>query len=139
MLSRKAAGCHPTFGTIYFWALLVVAGSATVLSIFRWSEDYYFAILGVTAYAAAFSVDRSRQRWPYWARLHMSGMGMSYIVLLTAFYVDNGKSLPFWKDLLDLPLVHPWRRRTARSRLRTLAASIGARWGHESVRPALIC
>ena len=26
-------------------------------------------------------------------------MGLSYIVLLTAFYVDNGKSLPFWKEL----------------------------------------
>jgi len=26
-------------------------------------------------------------------------MGLSYIVLLTAFYVDNGKSLPLWKEL----------------------------------------
>jgi len=26
-------------------------------------------------------------------------MGVSYIVLLTAFYVDNGKSLPLWKEL----------------------------------------
>jgi hypothetical protein len=24
--------------------------------------------------------------------------GPSYILLLTAFYVDNGKSLPLWKD-----------------------------------------
>jgi len=24
---------------------------------------------------------------------------LSYIVLLTAFYVDNGKSLPLWRDL----------------------------------------
>ena len=30
-------------------------------------------------------------------------MGLSYILLLTAFYVDNGKSLPLWKDLLPLP------------------------------------
>jgi hypothetical protein len=28
----------------------------------------------------------------------VTGMGLSYIVLLTAFYVDNGKSLPVWKD-----------------------------------------
>jgi hypothetical protein len=26
-------------------------------------------------------------------------MGASYILLLTAFYVDNGKNLPAWKDL----------------------------------------
>jgi hypothetical protein len=29
----------------------------------------------------------------------MAGMGLSYIVLLTAFYVDNGKSLPLWREL----------------------------------------
>jgi hypothetical protein len=26
-------------------------------------------------------------------------MGVSYIIVLTAFYVDNGKSLPLWRDL----------------------------------------
>jgi hypothetical protein len=26
-------------------------------------------------------------------------MGLSYILLLTVFYVDNGKSLPLWKEL----------------------------------------
>jgi hypothetical protein len=28
-----------------------------------------------------------------------SGMGLSYILLLTAFYVDNGKNLPLWNKL----------------------------------------
>ena len=31
--------------------------------------------------------------------LHIVGMGVSYIAMLTAFYVDNGKSLPIWRDL----------------------------------------
>jgi len=26
-------------------------------------------------------------------------MGLSYILMLTAFYVDNGKHLPLWKEL----------------------------------------
>ena len=26
-------------------------------------------------------------------------MGLSYILMLTAFYVDNGKNLPVWRDL----------------------------------------
>jgi hypothetical protein len=32
-------------------------------------------------------------------RLHISGMSLSYVVMLIAFYVDNGKQLPIWKDL----------------------------------------
>ena len=38
-------------------------------------------------------------RWRHWARLHISGMGASYVLLLIAFYVDNGKNLPLWKEL----------------------------------------
>jgi hypothetical protein len=26
-------------------------------------------------------------------------MGLSYVLMLIAFYVDNGKQLPIWKDL----------------------------------------
>ena len=26
-------------------------------------------------------------------------MGLSYVLMLVAFYVDNGKQLPLWKDL----------------------------------------
>ena len=40
-----------------------------------------------------------RQRWRNWIRLHIIGMGLSYILMLTAFYVDNGKNLPLWKEL----------------------------------------
>jgi hypothetical protein len=36
------------------------------------------------------------QQWP---RLHLTGMGASYILMLTAFYVDNGKNLPLWREL----------------------------------------
>ena len=32
-------------------------------------------------------------------------MGLSYILLLTAFYVDNGHSLPLWRDL---PTIAYW-------------------------------
>jgi len=40
-----------------------------------------------------------RQRWPQWKRLHIAGMGLSYVLMLIAFYVDNGKQLPLWRDL----------------------------------------
>ena len=29
-------------------------------------------------------------------------MGASYIFMLTAFYVDNGKNLPVWKELPEI-------------------------------------
>ena len=32
-------------------------------------------------------------------------MGVSYVAMFTAFYVDNGKSLPLWKEL---PTVVYW-------------------------------
>jgi hypothetical protein len=32
----------------------------------------------------------------------MTGMGTSYILMLTAFYVDNGPNLPLWRELPPL-------------------------------------
>jgi hypothetical protein len=29
-------------------------------------------------------------------------MGSSYVLMLTAFYVDNGRTLPLWKELPEL-------------------------------------
>jgi peptidoglycan/LPS O-acetylase OafA/YrhL len=100
MSSPKRSGRHPTFGTIYFWCLAALFVTATGLSIVRWAEDYHLLFLGALSFAVAV-VGRTarRRRWPGWVRVHISGMGMSYILLLTAFYVDNGKSLPLWKDL----------------------------------------
>jgi hypothetical protein len=31
--------------------------------------------------------------------IHMTGMGASYVLLITAFYVDNGPNLPLWREL----------------------------------------
>jgi uncharacterized membrane protein len=100
MLSPKRPGRHPTFGSIYYWSLVAVFVSASALAAMRWAENYHLLILGVLAFVTAWLGRAARQRlWQGWARLHIAGMGTSYIVLLTAFYVDNGKSLPVWKDL----------------------------------------
>ena len=100
MLSQKRSGRHPTFGAFYYWSLSVVFATASALSAMRWAEDYYLFILGSLSFAAASLGRTARQRrWRNWVRLHISGMGLSYILLLTAFYVDNGKNLPIWKEL----------------------------------------
>ncbi len=100
MLSPKRRGRHPAFGTIYYWSLSVVFATASALSALRWAEDYYLFILGALAFAAAtFGRTAHRRRWHHWVRLHITSMGLSYIVLISAFYVDNGKNLPIWREL----------------------------------------
>jgi uncharacterized membrane protein len=103
MLSTKGRGRHSTFGTIYYWCLAIVVATATGLSAMRWGENYHLFMLGSFALIAA-TVARTalRHRWNNGVRLHITGMGLSYILMLTAFYVDNGKNLPLWKELPEL-------------------------------------
>jgi hypothetical protein len=100
MLSQKRAGRHPRYGTIYFWCLAGVFLTAASLAAVRWAQNYHLFILGALSFAAAYLGRQARRRrWRYWVRRHITGMGSSYVFLLIAFYVDNGKSLPLWKEL----------------------------------------
>jgi hypothetical protein len=100
MLSAKGPGRHPNFGTIYYRCLAVIFVTATALSVARWSEDYHLFILGTLSFLAAYFGRAARQRrWRKWPWFHVWGMGASYILLLTAFYVDNGRNLPLWREL----------------------------------------
>ena len=100
MLSRKQPGRHPMAGSVYCWALACASATMTVLAISRWREDYHLFALGVLSFAAATIGRRARRRrWPGWARVHLTGMGASYILLITAFNVDNGPNLPLWREL----------------------------------------
>jgi hypothetical protein len=100
MLSQKRRGRHSRFGSVYFWCLAAVFATASALALVRWAEDYPLFILGTLSFAAAFfGREALRRRWQNWARLHVVGMGISYVLLLTAFYVDNGKNLPLWREL----------------------------------------
>jgi hypothetical protein len=108
---------------------MVVTATATGLSVVRWADNYHLFFLGMLSLIAA-TIARTalRQHWRNWVRLHIAGMGLSYILMLTAFYIDNGKHLPLWKELpqiafwllptaLGLPLLvhtllkHPLARR----------------------------
>jgi hypothetical protein len=100
MLSEKRRGRHSKLGKLYYWLLSGLFVSATVLSIMRWAENYHLFILGALSFAcASFGRTAIRRRWRHWARLHITGMGSSYVVMLIAFYVHNGKQLPVWKEL----------------------------------------
>jgi uncharacterized membrane protein len=78
LLRRKQPGRHPQAGSVYYWALACVFATMTVLAISRWAEDYHLFALGALSFAAA-TVGRMarRRRWPSWARVHLTGMGIS--------------------------------------------------------------
>ena len=100
ILSEKRRGRHSNFGTIYFWCLLALFVSSSCLSLMRWAENYHLFILGAMSFACGWIGRTSlRRRWSHWVRVHIAGMGLSYVLMLVAFYVDNGKQLPLWKDL----------------------------------------
>jgi uncharacterized membrane protein len=100
MLSKKRRGRHSSFGKTYFWCLFALFASATFLSVMRWAENYHLFILGALSFTSAWLGRAAlRQGRRHWARLHITGMGLSYVLMLVAFYVDNGRQLPLWKDL----------------------------------------
>lgn len=105
MLAPKRSGRHPSAGTVYYWSLVVVFLSMAALSILRWPANTHLFVLGVLSFSAGV-VGRMAQRRlvPVRLRIHVAGMGLSYILLLTAFYVDNGPHLPIWRSLP--PLAH---------------------------------
>ena len=106
MLSPKRAGRHPQFGRIYFTALAVVAASAAGLAALRWPGDAFLLVLGAAAFGfASLGLLARRRRWRGWTTPHVVGMGLSYIVMQTAFWVDNGPTLPLWNRL---PVVVFW-------------------------------
>ena len=103
MLATKAPGSHPRAGSVYYWSLALVTLTMAALAALRWAEDQALFALGVLSMAAA-SLARSaiRRRWRRYRSIHIVGMGSSYVILLTAFYVDNGRSLPIWRELPTL-------------------------------------
>ena len=100
MLAPKRRGRHPTAGSVYYWSLVVVFLTMTALSIIRFPANNHLFVLGALSFGSAWAGRRARRRLgPHWAPVHATGMALSYILLLTAFYVDNGPNLPLWRSL----------------------------------------
>ena len=95
-LSRKGSRRHIIAGRIYGAAIWVVFTTALLLTALRWPHDLHLAAIGAVSFTAALLGRAARRRhWPG-DRAHILGMGISYVALLTAFYVDNGPKLPLW-------------------------------------------
>jgi lysylphosphatidylglycerol synthetase-like protein (DUF2156 family) len=98
--AAKRTGRHPRAGVVYYWAITVVAATAAVMATMRWRQDVHLFVFAVVALALAVYGRRMRRLHKRgWVVRHGIGMGGSYIVLLTAFYIDNGPQLPLWNRL----------------------------------------
>lgn len=98
MILQKGKGKHRYYGRIYFWSILAAFPTVVILSIMRWPQNIHLLSVGVLTAAftlIGYKVAKTNPR--NWPRVHTICMGCSYILLLTGFYVDNGKNLPFWK------------------------------------------
>jgi hypothetical protein len=98
-LSRKGSSRHIRAGRWFYQAITVVFATATALSIMRWRQDYHLLIIGAVAFTAATTGYLHRRRRKPGDTVHIAGMGIGYVAMLTAFYVDNGPHLPLWDRL----------------------------------------
>ena len=111
----KRPGRHHRWGAGYVWAYTVVFLTATMLSVQRWEADAYLFFLAVIGYGLALCGYRARRfrqepRVRYmpgkqWVVVHIVGMIGSYVVLWTAFFVDNAHRIP---GLNQLPSLTFW-------------------------------
>jgi hypothetical protein len=98
-LVRKGSPRHIRAGRWYYRAITVVFATATVLAALRWRQDHYLFLIGAVAFAAATIGYQHRRRHRPGDTGHIAGMGIAYVAMLTAFYVDNGPRLPLWDRL----------------------------------------
>ena len=108
----KRQARHPRWGRRYVWAYTVVFLTAIILSVQHWPGDAYLVVLATIGYGFALSgyaVRRFRRKLMVrrvlgnqWISAHIVGMIGSYVVLWTAFYVDNAHLFPGLKELPTL-------------------------------------
>jgi hypothetical protein len=104
-LVRKGSPRHIRAGRWYYRAITVLFVTATVLAALRWRQDYYLFVIGTVAFTAATIGYQHRRRHRPGDTGHIAGMGIAYVAMLTAFYVDNGPHLPLWDRL---PVITFW-------------------------------
>lgn len=101
-LTRKGSPRHRRAGRYFYRAISVVFATATILAAMRWRQDYHLFIIGAVAFTAATIGYQHRRRHRPGDTGHIIGMGVGYVAMLTAFYVDNGPHLPLWDKLPTL-------------------------------------
>jgi hypothetical protein len=98
--ASKTGRVHPRAGLVYWWALTWIFISSIMMAILRWPYDIHLVAIGSIAFVTGTS--GALTRWlhrPAGHGVHIVSMGVSYVAVLTGFYVDNGPHLPGWSLL----------------------------------------
>ena len=97
MFATKGSTRHRRAGVCYLAALTVLAFTGGILALEAWAARAHLFVLGSLALILALvGYAAKRRRRVGWTARHLVAMGFSYVVMLTAFYVDNGPRLPLW-------------------------------------------
>jgi hypothetical protein len=119
-IAPKRPGRHHQWGERYLVAYSVAVLMAIILSVQHWPADAYLfglALLGGSFALTGYSARRLREDptvqrllGANWVVVHIVGMIGSYVVLWTAFYVDNAHLFPL---VNRLPVLVFWVGPTA--------------------------
>jgi len=97
MFAEKTSVRHRRNGSIYFWSISFSFVTVLILSMMRWPHNIHLLTIGTFTFCLTYlGRTMAKSKRNDWTRLHTICMGLSYVLLLTGFYVDNGKNLPFW-------------------------------------------
>jgi uncharacterized membrane protein len=110
MRAAKRRGPHTRLGEAYHWVMLAVCVSASAMAIIAFQRIWWFLPIAVFSYANAFvGYLAAKRRRHGWLRVHIAGMGGSYIALVTALLVVNvGGALPivwFVPTIVGSPII----------------------------------
>lgn len=111
MRAGKRPGTHTRAGELYHWNMLVVCLSAGALALMHWAEAGFLLYIAIFSYAFALvGYVAARTRPAHWLLFHISGMGGSYIALVTAFLIvqaGTDASLIVWliPTIIGTPII----------------------------------
>ena len=99
----KRRGSHQRWETGYVWAYSVVFLTVAILLVQQWKADAYLFFLAVLGFGLALGGYAARRFGQetrvgdtlakQWVVVHIVGMIGSYVVLWTAFFVDNAHKI----------------------------------------------
>jgi hypothetical protein len=92
LTARRHQRSFPRLRDTYYWTVLVVCTTATVVSVLAWARLWWLVPIAALSYGLALAgYLGNRHDWPLWVRAH--GWGGSYIALVTALLVVSARGV----------------------------------------------